>query len=40
VSGEDGLKALEVAFEILRQIGAHRDPGPAAPEGGAARRPA
>lgn len=40
VDGEDGLKALEVALEILRQIGAHRDPGPAAPEGGAARRPA
>lgn len=40
VAGEDGLKALEVAFEILRQIGAHQGPGPVLPEGGAARRPA
>jgi predicted dehydrogenase len=40
VDGEDGLKALEVAFEILRQIGAPPGPGPDAPEDGAARRPA
>jgi len=39
VDGEDGLKALEVAFEILRQIGAHSEFGPIASEGGAARRP-
>jgi len=40
VDGEDGLKALEVALEILRQIGAHHDAGLPGASGGAARRPA
>ena len=35
VDGADGLRALEVAFEILRQIGERRGPGPAREGGGA-----
>jgi predicted dehydrogenase len=35
VDGADGLRALEVAFEILRQIGERRGPGPARDGGGA-----
>ncbi|MBM3307160.1 MAG: Gfo/Idh/MocA family oxidoreductase [Candidatus Eisenbacteria bacterium] len=40
VDGEDGLRALEVAFEILRQIGSHPGREAGAPEAGAACRPA
>jgi predicted dehydrogenase len=38
VDGADGLRALEVAFEIMRQIGEGRGPGSARDRGGAGGR--